>query len=239
MNKMIIQCIAFVWLVSGCTKDKEAVYSITIQGRVIHDETRTGLPGIKVFTDWGEPCCIGLAKKLGGDSAITDANGNYRIDINYPQDTIIYRFITYLQAAVLVPKFYYYFGSEIKDYGVVEFDINQMIVPTTLQKLPDQLVHECNFSVQPVGIINFSHLEKTPPVGDTLYIKIKRIDRNEVYKEYFWLPGNSQPELKMPVIAGPKSEINIIILNSNGIVSNNKDTITIQKGETRDWVIMH
>lgn len=121
-----------------------------------------------------------------------------------------------------MPKFYYYFGTDIKDYGVVEFNISQMIVPSTLQKLPDQLVHECNFSAQPIGIINFSLLEKTPPEGDTLHIKIKRLDRNENYKEYFWLTRNSPPDLKLPVIAGPASEINIIISNNHGLVSKKK-----------------
>jgi hypothetical protein len=240
VNKIILQFILLICLVNGCTKAKDTTYSIAIQGRVIHDETRSGLPGIKVYTDWGEPCCGGLAKTLGGDSTITDATGNYRIELTYPRDTLIYRFITYLRAVTLVPKFYYYnFGSYIQDYGVVEFDYSQMVVPSTIEKLPDQLIHECNFSVLPIGVINFSHLEKTPPDGDTLHIKIKRLDKNEVYKEYAWLSNIGLPTQWLPVIAGPKTEINIIISNSHGLVSNKKDTITMNKGEKREWLIEH
>jgi len=163
----------FFWC---CNKDKIPEYSFIVQGKIINSDNGQGVSGIKVYCNYGEPCCIGLAKKLGSDSVRTDAQGRYKIQIFYPEDTLIYRFITYLKASRIANKFYYYSGEEIQDIGVTAFDQSEMIIPGTLSKLPDGYTHTCNFEIIPIGLLRISFKEPTNPVRDTILLKARRLE---------------------------------------------------------------
>ncbi len=227
--------LVFIW---ACNKEKKDEFLFTVQGKVVNSYNGQGVNGVMVHTDYGEPCCGGLAKKLGSDSARTDAQGNYQINLTYPEDTLTYRFITYLKASVMANKFYYYFGEEIQDIGVTGYDYLQMIAPEIPSKLPDRHVHTCHFSILPIGLLRVSFEAQTNPVQDTIILSARRLDKNEVYREAYFYPFNYSGNLEFPVPAGIQTEItqDVIYL---GIKKTKKDTLVLNKGQRLNWVIRH
>lgn len=229
----------FVMTHFACSKDGPPLDTITIQGKVLHHTTRKGLPRVRVYADYGEPCCGGIARILGSDSTTTDPLGNYKLVIQYFRDSSLYRFMTYLKSSTLANKFYYYSGADIQDYGVVEFDYNQMAAPPTVVKLPDQHVQQCDFSVLPIGVLNISFQEKIGPGEDTVNLQFRRLDNNEVYKDFYGYFNLSQSRFPIPIIEDIKTEIVQTVTNTGGYIKVKKDTITMTKGQRRDWVVEH
>jgi hypothetical protein len=227
--------LVFIW---ACVKEKKDEFSITVQGKVVNSDNGQGVGGVMVYTDYGEPCCAGLAKKLGSDSVRTDAQGNYSLNITYPEDTLIYRFITYLKASVMANKFYYYFGQEIQDIGVTGYDYLQMIVPEIPTKLADRHVHTCNFSILPIGLLRISFEAQGNPVEDTVILSGRRLDKNEVYRETYFYPFNFSGITDFPVPAGIQAEITQESIYL-GIKKTKKDTLVLDKGRRLNWVIRH
>lgn len=236
------RCICLIIVLSAvvaCQKDATPESSFTVQGKVIHHATRAGIAGVNVYVHYGQPCCGGIALVLGGDSTKTDAQGNYSIKIDYPKDTLLYRFMTYLKSATLVNKYYYSPFSEILEYGVVEFEYDQMAAPPLTTKLPDPYTQQCNFSVMPVGVLDISFVEKSAPDGDTVSLSFKRLDSGEVYKSFVSSQNLPQSRFPIPILEGIPTEINQIVTNAGGYMRVKKDMITMNRGERRNWVVEH
>lgn len=225
-------------LICSCNKEKKPEYSFTVQGKITNAVSGQGVAGVMVYSDYGQPCCGGLAKVLGSDSARTDARGDYRIRIIYPEDTLVYRFITYLKASPMANTFYYYFGDQIQDIGVTAFDYREMVVPGPLVKLPDGHVQTCNFSILPIGLLHITFQPQPNPVQDTVIIGAKRLDKNEIYKEAYFFPFNYSGIFVFPVPSGIQTEITQDIIYQ-GIKKTKKDTLLLSKGQRLNWVIQH
>lgn len=222
----------------SCNKEKKSEFSFTVQGKITHSDNGQAVAGVMVYSDYGEPCCGGLAKILGSDSARSDDQGRYQIQFFYPEDTLIYRFITYLKASPLANTFYYYFGQEIQDIGVTRFSYDEMVAPGPLSKLPDGYIHTCNFSILPVGLLRVSFQSQSNPVQDTVILSARRLDKNEMYKQAYFYPSNFSGSFEFPVPSGIQAEItqDVIYL---GIKKTKIDTLVMNKGQRLNWVILH
>lgn len=126
---LIVVAVVFALSIAGCSKE-DTTDQIIIKGKIINNETGKGAARVNVYTDYGIPCCGGIAQKLGSDSTFTSGTGDFELVIDYPKDTNIYRFITYVKAFPLINKFYYYFDTLVEGIGVIDFEYDQMVVPS-------------------------------------------------------------------------------------------------------------
>lgn len=236
----LIFCISLVLTLFSCNKEDNSSRKITFIGSVLHEDTKKGVEGVKVITEYGELCCVSIKNRLGGDSTITDKNGNYKIELNYPIDSLRYRFVTFIPTLSLADRFYLYFGNKFIDYGVTQFEYSQMAVPSDVRDtLKNDHVQTCNFTVLPIGILTLNLEDKVAPVGgDTIYLTGKRLDKNNTYiNKEFW--PSASPAYTIPLLADVQTEMKYTIVNLNGIKTEKSDTFTLRKGEKKSVTILH
>ncbi len=192
--KYVLIIFCFILFASSCSKSASDTKRITFIGSVVHADTKKGIEGIRVITEYGELCCVSFKKRIGGDSTITDQNGNFKIQLEYPIDSLRYRFVTSIPAISLTDKFYVYFGNRFIDYGVVGFDYYQMVAPADVRDtIQNDHIQTCNFTVLPCGFVTLHFEDQIAPFGeDTIKVISKRLDINNEYSSKDFLPSSTR-----------------------------------------------
>jgi hypothetical protein len=196
--------IALGWY--ACTKDTlNESDRYQVKGKVIHQDSRQPVSDIWVYTDYGKPCCGGIEQRLGIDSARTNNAGEYQMTVSYPDDSLIYRFITYIKGMSIAQKYYPYNGPAAQAVGIGEFEYNQMVAPVELKKLPDGHVQTCDFAVLPIGFIQV----KINRVSElkSLELILKRMDSGQEMSRYTILTKGNPSNFTIPALAGVPMEL--------------------------------
>lgn len=222
--------IAVFGLLASCNQEDVDQYNYTVRGRVTHEITGLGVPGVWVYTEYGEPCCGSIAFRKGLDSAKTNFEGKYTLQISYPEDTLIYRFITFLKAGTLNNQFYQYSGLDVQDIGLTRFEYNEMVAPVVPAKLPDGHLQSCDFTILPVGYVEIDFRNRGSAPTDTVSVKAIRLDKNQEYKNVLFYPSYSFGLHMFPV---PASIPTLLIQENtfNGNTVTVRDTFNLKAGQ--------
>ena len=236
---LIVVAVVFALSIAGCSKG-DTTDQIIIKGKIINNETGKGAARVNVYTDYGIPCCGGIAQKLGSDSTFTSGTGDFELVIDYPKDTNIYRFITYVKAFPLINKFYYYFDTLVEGIGVIDFEYDQMVVPSgPVIKLPDGFVHQCNFTIHPIGLLEADLSQDVLPLNDTLHFVITRLDNRQLFYDYTVYPDSRFKMIRIPLPAEIPVEMTTIITNEGGYRKELIHTLYLRKNERMPWLVYH
>lgn len=222
--------IAVLGMLVSCNHEEIAQYNYTVRGRVTHEITGLGVPGVWVYTEYGEPCCGSIAFRKGLDSAKTNFEGKYTLQISYPEDTLIYRFITFLKASTLVNQFYRHSGLDVQDIGLTRFEYNEMVAPVVPAKLPDGHLQTCDFTILPVGYVEIDFRNRGAEPTDTVSVKAVRMDKNQEYKNVLFYPSYTFDLHLFPV---PASIPTVLIQENtyNGNTVTVRDTFNLKAGQ--------
>lgn len=235
----IVLAAAFVLLIGGCRKE-DTTDHIMIRGKIINNETGKGAARINVYTDYGIPCCGGIAQKLGSDSTFTSGTGDFELMVEYPKDTNVYRFITYVKAFPIINKFYYYFDTLVEGIGVIDFEYDQMVVPSgPVIKVPDGYVQECNFTIHPIGLLEADLSHDVFPFDDTLHFVVTRLDNQQFFYDYTIYPDSKLKHIRIPLPAEIPVHLTTIITNTGGYRQELLHTLYLRKNERMFWLVYH
>ena len=140
----LIFCISLVLCLFSCNKEENSSRKITFIGSVLHEDTKKGVEGVKIITEYGELCCVSIKNRLGGDSTFTDKNGNYKIELNYPIDSLRYRFVTFIPAISLAVSYthLFKFGMASPDFDRCTLHIRWDKKWKPLYVVPMKMGHE-------------------------------------------------------------------------------------------------
>lgn len=230
MSRFYLFIVLLGLLATGCNHEDIDQYNFTVRGRVTNETTGLGVPGVWVYTEYGEPCCGGIAFRKGLDSAKTNFEGKYTLQISYPEDTLIYRFITFLKASILVDRFYIYSGLDLQDIGLTRFEYEEMVAPVVPAKLPDGHLQTCDFTILPVGYVEIDFRNRRSVATDTVSVKAIRLDKNQEYKNVLFYPAFSFDRHLFPITA---SILTVLIqentYNGNKVIV--RDTFNLKAGQ--------
>lgn len=230
MSRFYLFIVLLGLLATGCNHEDIDQYNFTVRGRVTNETTGLGVPGVWVYTEYGEPCCGGIAFRKGLDSAKTNFEGKYTLQISYPEDTLIYRFITFLKASILVDRFYIYSGLDLQDIGLTRFEYEEMVAPVVPAKLPDGHLQTCDFTILPVGYVEIDFRNRGAVATDTVSVKAIRLDKNQEYKNVLFYPTFSFDRHLFPITASiPTVLIQENTYNGNTVIV--RDTFNLKAGQ--------
>lgn len=234
---------AVLLLFTACKKDEENLFDLTFTGKVTDQLTGAPIQGVKVYVQYGEACCGGIAKIMGLDSAITGAAGQYSIPVAYKRDTsILYRHMVYVPGWQL--QFRPLQGNSALT-GWMTYAVNgKYAVPEDIKEVVKEgTTYNTNFILQPAGRVQIQLAAGvTMAPKDTITLQ-------------FSAPGNNHPQqgdylgagyialnapfvypVNFAAIAGKPNLLQTTILK-NGVKSVQEKTINVGQGQTVTHII--
>lgn len=177
MKKLAFAFLTLVVLILSCKKDPVRVddpniLDMTFKGKVVNQSTQAPIPNVPVHIIYGTKCCGSIRDVIGGDSTVTDNNGNYTLKVSYSKPSEAYRHFVHVPG--YFDKFYYNpiawkRHAEWMTIGHNETAVLPVDLADTI-KIVDGLVSTGKIEILPASTINLIFPYAIVPITDSVTV---------------------------------------------------------------------